>query len=201
MLKESQIDLKSEKAQRLFNYLALLKKWNERINLTATTEWSEIKPLLQEGIYTSDLYPLQAVTHLDIGSGAGFPAMILGILIPHMELDLVESRAKKCAFLETAAYTLGMKNVQVHNKRLDAFLRDNTNKKRWDCVSWKGLKLSVNDLMQLRIHTHTNTQFWMYHGKELALEEPDTIKSKFKLFRSVKLSFKQGWTLSIYLSR
>ena len=199
LLKKSQIDLESECARRLIDYLELLIKWNRRINLTATTDWPYIEPLFREGIWASEFYPLHGITHLDIGSGAGFPAMILGILIPRIELELVESRAKRCAFLETAAYTLGMKNLRVYNKRLDAFLSDQTNKGMWDCVSWKGLKLNANNLFKLREHAYTNTQFWMFHGKEPALDTPDVIKSMFKLIRSEKFSSKQGWALSIYL--
>jgi 16S rRNA (guanine(527)-N(7))-methyltransferase RsmG len=201
LLKRSRIKIEPELAQRLFVYLALLEKWNERINLTASTEWKQIEPLFQEVLWAAEYYPKKAISQLDIGSGAGFPALILAILIPQIELEMIESRAKKSAFLETVAHALEMKNAVVHNKRLDAFLNGNAENRVWDCISWKALKLSTHDLLKLLFHAHSETQFWMFHGKEMAVESPDVIESNFKLLRSEKFHAMEEWTLSIYLPR
>jgi 16S rRNA (guanine527-N7)-methyltransferase len=191
----------SPKAHQLLQYLALLEKWNARINLTAGTEWKAIEALFREGIRVSPLYPPTAVTHLDIGSGAGFPAVILRILIPRIQLDLVESSGKKSAFLETVVHALGAGETKVHSTRLDSFLQRCAKGKTWDLISWKGLKLFSSDLLKLRNHAHPETQFWMFHGKEPAVEDPATIESYFSLLRSEKLPGKNEWMLSVYLSR
>jgi 16S rRNA (guanine(527)-N(7))-methyltransferase RsmG len=191
----------SKSAHQLLRYLALLEKWNARINLTAGTEWHAIEAFFREGILVSRIYPPSAVSHLDIGTGAGFPAVILRILIPRIQLEMVESRGKKSAFLETAVHDLGFGGTKVYSKRLDIFLQDCASCKIWDCITWKGLKLSSSDLLQLRKHTHSETQFWMFHGKEPAIEDPAIIQSHFTLLRSEKLWGKKEWTLSIYLPR
>jgi 16S rRNA (guanine(527)-N(7))-methyltransferase RsmG len=201
LLQKSNIALESECAQRCFCYLKLLKKWNARINLTASTEWIRIEPLFSEAMWASEFYPKKAVSQLDIGSGAGFPALIMSIFNPQLELEMIESRARKSAFLETAAHALEMKKSVVHNKRLDVFLNDCADDRVWDFISWKALKLSTHDLRQLRLHAHSDTQFWMFHGRELALESPDAIDSDFRLLRRGQFRARHEWALSIYLPR
>jgi 16S rRNA (guanine527-N7)-methyltransferase len=182
-------------------YLALLKKWNARINLTAATEWRAIEVLFREGIWASKIYPAEPVSHLDIGSGAGFPAIILKILNPNTRLEMVESRAKKSAFVETVIYALGLDETFIHAMRLDSFLQNVEGNKFWDCISWKGIKLSGSDLINLKKHAHPETQFWMFHGKEQAAENKEVIERHFELLRSEKFPFKKEWVLSIYRIR
>lgn len=98
LIQEYGIASDSEPSRRLQTFLALLKKWNSRMNLTSSTRWDVVGPLFQEGFWAATLYSKQAVRHLDIGSGAGFPAILLKILNPHIRLDLVESREKKGFF-------------------------------------------------------------------------------------------------------
>lgn len=198
LLQASGISLNSESARQLVSYLSLLGKWNKRINLTATTAWKELEPLFHEGIWASRFYPSKAFAHLDIGSGAGFPAIILRILVPHMRLEMVESRAKKSVFLETAIRTLGIERTCVHPERLGELLRSIPSDKLWDCVTWKGLKLSGEDLRQLSRHAHQSTQFWMFHGSQPAVEETVRIEEYFKLLWREKFPARREWSLSAY---
>ena len=201
LLRESGISSESAYAQKLLGYLGLLEKWNARINLTAATEWASLEPLFREGIWASKQYPSEAINHLDIGSGAGFPAILLRILVPSIQLDLVESRAKKSAFLETVVHSLGLKGVWVHPERLDVFLRNSARSKAWDCVSWKGVRPSADDLLQLCTHTQAHTQIWIFHGREIAVEKPEIFGKSFVLYRNAKIPRRRESNLSIYLPR
>jgi 16S rRNA (guanine(527)-N(7))-methyltransferase RsmG len=174
----------SEAAQRMLTILPLLKKWNARVNLTAGTDWQRIGPLFREAIWASRFFPQEADSLLDIGSGAGFPAIPIRILVPRIRLEMVESRSKKAAFLETAVSELGLKGASVHGKRLTCICAKNSCV--WGCIAWKGLKLSPRDLGQLRTHAHPRTQFWMFHGRELAVVDPETMAREFVLLRSEK---------------
>jgi len=198
LLSETGIAPGSENAQKLLIFLRILTKWNARINLTASTEWQSLKPLFLEGIEVSQIYPNWAGAHLDIGSGAGFPAIILRIMLPHLKLELVESRRKKSSFLETVIHELDMKNSHVHSVRLDTLLIGCDLRKIWDCVSWKGLKLKTDELLRLLQHANNRTQFWMFHGKELALKEPEALVRYLRLLRREKSSGGKDWKLSIY---
>ncbi len=198
LLEESHIAWDLKTAQQLFAYLRLLEKWNDRINLTAAAGWPQLEPLFREGIWASQFYADGATSHLDIGSGAGFPAVILGILVPGIQLELVESRAKKCGFLETVAHALGISGVRVHNQRLESFLEGCQPDKFWDCISWKAVKLGSNDLQRLLAHAHSKTEFWIFHGRDLPAEAPEEIRESFRLLRSERFPARHDWKLSIF---
>ena len=198
LLSESDIGPESDGARKLLKYLELLEKWNARINLTANTEWRSLKPLFLEGIWASKMYPPEAEAHLDIGSGAGFPAIILRILVPRIELELVESRSKKASFLETVIHTLGLESASVVSERLERLLLKRDSRKIWDCISWKGVKLRTKDLLALKQHAKDHTQFWMFHGKRLSVEEPEAIEKHFRLLGRETTEREKGWNLSIY---
>jgi 16S rRNA (guanine527-N7)-methyltransferase len=199
LLAKAGIDPASRAAAQLFSYLALLEKWNRRMNLTASSGWSHLGPLFEEGIWAARLYPSGAVAHLDIGSGAGFPAVLISILVPALQMDLVERRARKTAFLETVAAQLKLAGMRAYAERLDAHLRHT--EKIWDCVTWKGIKLSNDELSLLRAHSHPGTQFWMFRGRDLAVEMPGTIDSDFELLRTEKFPARREWMLSMYRAR
>jgi 16S rRNA (guanine(527)-N(7))-methyltransferase RsmG len=198
LIEESDIALESETADRLLRYLALLEKWNSRINLTSSTEWRVLGPMFQEGIWAARRYADKSVYHLDIGSGAGFPALLLKILIPQIELDMVESREKKSRFLETVAYALGLSGINVHCSLLSDYLRKFDESKRWDCISWKGLKLGTADFFLLCSHVHSNSMFWMFHGKRPAVEDIETLTKRAKLQYCDRVPGTRQWYLSIF---
>ena len=198
LLSETGIGAESENARKLLNYLELLRKWNVRINLTASTEWPSLRPLFQESISAAKIYPPRASKHLDIGSGAGFPGIILGILVPRIRLELVESRGKRSVFLETVIHALGLENSIVHSERLDTVLSRCDRKRVWDCIGWKGLKLKTGELLELIQHANAHTQFWMFHGIELAVEDPLIVRRYLRLIRQEKYAGGRDWVLSIY---
>ena len=196
LLLHAGLQLESEPARGLRAFLVLLEKWNARVNLTASTGWKSVGPLLEEAVWAARLYPHEAVTHLDIGSGAGFPAIPLRILIPRMQLDLVESRTKRCMFLETAIGELGLGRTRVVHGRLDAFLVAENHS--WDCISWKGLKLRTQDLLRLTDRSGAHTSFWMFHGREPAVEDAEALKRMLSLERREACPARKGWWLSEY---
>jgi 16S rRNA (guanine(527)-N(7))-methyltransferase RsmG len=198
LIEESGISLESDITRQLLVYLSLLEKWNSKVNLTSTTDWSGIGPLFQEAIWASRFFPDAATFHLDIGSGAGFPAIPLRILKPQIQLEMVESRVKRCVFLETLASSLGLAGTQVYNMRLNTFLRHTNSNKAWDCVSWKAIKLANDDLELLRKHSHPQTRFWMFHGRDPAVEAQAVFEKSFKLIRRERFQSDKFWFLSIY---
>lgn len=185
----------SDVALRLLRYLALLEKWNARVNLTSTTNWESLGPLFEEAIWAADLYPDVAAAHLDIGSGAGFPALLMRVLRPRMRLAMVEPRGKRAAFLERAAHELGLTVTAVFNGRLEEFLDKREVAEGWDFVSWKALRLGRRELSKLLSQSGENTQFWVFHGARLPLDDADA--SMFRLLRRETFPEKHSWYLSI----
>jgi 16S rRNA (guanine527-N7)-methyltransferase len=100
-------------------YEALLRKWQPRINLVGPSTMSELWS--RHFLDSAQLYallPEGARVLVDLGSGAGFPGLVLAILgVP--EVHLIESDSRKAAFLREAAREAGAK-ITVHNKRIEA---------------------------------------------------------------------------------
>jgi 16S rRNA (guanine527-N7)-methyltransferase len=197
LLERSGVPAGGPEADLLRRYLGLLRKWNARINLTARGEWDSLEPLVREGVWSAGLYPPGERSHLDIGSGAGFPALILRIFNPGMRLEMVESRGKKAAFLETAAWELGFGEVRVHAERLEPFLGRSATDKRWDLVSWKAIRLSGAELAALRRHAGEDARFWMFHGASPA-GDPEALRDHFRLEQRRAVPGTKGAWLSIY---
>ena len=201
LLREFFIEPDSDTSLKLQTYLSLLEKWNPRVNLTANIEWNALEPLFREGIWAASKYPADCRAHLDIGSGAGFPAIIFCVFHSEIELELVESRGKKGAFLETVAWELGLSGTSVHVKRLEDLLATVEPGKMWDYVSWKAIRLASRDLLCLREHAHENTRFWMFHGKEAAVEDPMSFNTNFILADKQPVPGQKESFLSIYQPR
>lgn len=105
----------------LDGYLALLTQWNAVMNLVGPSALAEFWP---RHVYDSaQLLKLQpgAKTWADLGAGAGFPGLVLAILLkgtPEATVHLVESMAKRCRFLSEVAQQLGLP-ATIHNARAE----------------------------------------------------------------------------------
>lgn len=107
------ISLSDRQLEQCGIYLTELKRWNARINLTALKTDQEI--IIKLFLDSLALLPFlgEAHTLADLGTGAGFPGMVLKIARPEMAVTLVESRGKKAAFLEYLATLLELSEVEV----------------------------------------------------------------------------------------
>ena len=99
-------------------YLTLLEKWQRRINLVSNSTLSDAwqRHILDSGQLAAH-YPPQTKHILDVGSGAGFPGLVLAIM-GGVKVDLVESDQRKAVFLSTVIRELGLP-VKVHNQRIE----------------------------------------------------------------------------------
>ncbi len=115
------IALTVEQINSSFIYLAELKKWNRKINLTAITEDREmvIKHVLDSLSYLRGFTPAPGLRLLDMGSGAGFPALPLKIALPEIAVTLVESAKKKASFLRHIMRTLKLTDAEIIDKRTE----------------------------------------------------------------------------------
>ena len=115
-------DVSRETLQRLHRYAETLVKWQKAINLVSP---ESLKDLLRRHMLDSDqlltYLPPQIQGLVDMGSGAGFPGLVLAILgVPNVHL--IESDARKCAFLAEASRAAGLevgRNPVIHRARLE----------------------------------------------------------------------------------
>lgn len=117
------IVLGGEECERLLVYLAELAKWSQRINLIAR-DTPELQVLANHFLDSLSLLPLlqgqPAPVHLlDIGTGAGFPGLVLACVLPEARFTLVEPRQKRVSFLRHLIRTLQLRNVEVVADRIE----------------------------------------------------------------------------------
>ncbi|MBX6367813.1 MAG: 16S rRNA (guanine(527)-N(7))-methyltransferase RsmG [Rhodospirillales bacterium] len=104
---------------RLARYVHLLRVWNARVNLVSRLSLDDAwRRHVLDSAQLMPLIPAGARVLVDLGSGAGFPGLVLSILgVP--EVHLIESDARKCAFLREAARATGA-NATIHVRRIEA---------------------------------------------------------------------------------
>lgn len=117
-------------------YMDLLLAWNKKINLTGkSSALALMRELVQDSFYlTSFLDDLaraknwQGPNILDLGSGAGLPAIPLRLLWPEGSLTLVESREKRALFLSTVLARLGLPATTIFSGRAEDFFASSSQK-------------------------------------------------------------------------
>jgi 16S rRNA (guanine527-N7)-methyltransferase len=92
-----------ETLDRLAAYVALLLRWNKRINLIGRASEAEVwRRHLLDSAQLAPLLPAGPISVADLGAGAGLPGLILSVLNSAAQIHLIESDARKCAFLREA---------------------------------------------------------------------------------------------------
>jgi 16S rRNA (guanine527-N7)-methyltransferase len=105
---------------QIATYVSLLLHWNQKISLTTVVAPQEIVRFhFGEGLFAQSSLSLENGRLADVGSGAGFPGLPLAIANPNLNVTLIESNAKKAAFLSEVVRKLELKNVQVARSRME----------------------------------------------------------------------------------
>ena len=104
-------------------YKEHLFKWNKIHNLTGARDEATVDDFIFDALFPlSFLPPVNSL--LDIGTGAGFPGMILAFGLPQTQVTLVEPLTKRASFLQFIKADLGLENVRVVKKRVEAMERE-----------------------------------------------------------------------------
>ena len=124
------LDLKEEQLKNLDIYCKFLIEYNSHTNLTAITE--------EEQVYLKHFYDSLTILKsvdmnkveslIDIGTGAGFPGMVIKILFPEIEVTLLDSNNKKINFLKELAQKLNLKKINFYHGRAEDFCVKNREK-------------------------------------------------------------------------
>lgn len=129
--------LSGQQVAQVREYAQLLRKWNARVNLTSiTTPWDILVRLFGESFFGAKFVPASAQTLADIGSGAGFPGLTLKIVLPRLQITLIEPALKKVAFLREAARVLQVE-VNVVARRTEA----GDTLECYDCITTRAVRV------------------------------------------------------------
>lgn len=143
IFKENGIDITDYQEQQLQRYYDILSEWNKKINLTAITEYKDVvvKHFLDSAlILKSELFVGQRLSDvgdssvLDLGTGAGFPGIVLAVLYPGYHYTLVDSLNKRIEFLHIIKEELGLDQIRLYHGRAEDFGRDLEFRNQYDFV-------------------------------------------------------------------
>ena len=114
----AKFDVSRETRDQLTIFANLLKRWNRRINLVSGSTLPDVWVRhIADSAQLVALAPGQS-SWLDLGSGAGFPGLVVAALAPQASVTLIESDQRKAVFLRTAAAEMGL-SVTVHAVRIE----------------------------------------------------------------------------------
>jgi 16S rRNA (guanine527-N7)-methyltransferase len=113
--------LAADQVDRLVCHYLMLREWNRRVNLTRIVQPAEAARLHFAESILAGRYAGNAQTILDIGSGAGFPAVPLAVTRPESQITAMEPNQKKATFLKDVKQALALSNFKVVTARIEAF--------------------------------------------------------------------------------
>lgn len=126
-LKKLSINVDQEKLDKLNQYYELLIEWNEKINLTAITEKKEVylKHFYDSLTIVKAVNLEEIETLCDVGSGAGFPGIVLKIFFPNLKIVLIDSLNKRIKFLNLIIKELDLKDIVAKHERMEDYSKLN----------------------------------------------------------------------------
>jgi 16S rRNA (guanine527-N7)-methyltransferase len=118
LLAQHNVSVNEDFFEKIEQYKTLLEKWNKIHNLTGAKTLQQIDQFIVDAIIPITFLP-SVKKAMDIGTGAGFPGMILALAMPQTHFTLVEPLSKRASFLQFVKADLGLKNVDVKALRAE----------------------------------------------------------------------------------
>lgn len=142
-------------------YINHLLKWNKVHNLTGAKNKEEIERFVEDA-----LYPLAFITPpkslMDIGTGAGFPGMVLALAMPQTEVTLVEPLTKRASFLQFVKADLSLENVTVVKQRVEDMPPH-----IFDLITSRAVTNTKMLLQLSKNHRNSHTKILFYKGERV----------------------------------
>ena len=179
-LKKLNIEITEDQLQKLNKFYELLVEWNKKINLTRITE--------KEDVYLKHFYDSLTITKVidltkvetlcDIGTGAGFPGVVLKIMYPNLKITLVDALQKRVNYLNEIIKELDLKDIEALHVRGEDL------KEKYDVVTSRAVA-NIEKLLTYTMHL-VNKEGVMIAMKgniedELTKEVEDKINRKYKI--------------------
>ena len=166
LIEHLNIVIDSRQIEQLEQFSDILEEWNKIHNLTG----AKTKDKVYKNILDS-LYPCEFIkepnTLLDVGTGAGFPGLILAIVYPKCKTILCEPRNKRASFLKFVAMEIELDNIKVVKKRVEDYYH---NSEPFELISSRAV---TNTKMLLSLTEHLrddDTRLLFYKGEQLFSE-------------------------------
>ena len=163
-LRAEDIRLDETALSRLERFCELLEEWNGIHNLSGAKNREEIAKNIVDSLIPVT-FVARPNTLLDVGTGAGFPGLVLAAAWPETETVLCEPLQKRAAFLRLAALELGLERVRVERKRVE-----DLSEAPFDLISSRAVS-DTKLLLDLTRHlAEEDTRWLLYKGSRLSEE-------------------------------
>lgn len=143
------IEISNIQMEQFVKYASLLQEWNKFMNLTAVCEDKDIviKHFIDSLTIVKYIKKYNCKSFVDVGTGAGFPGIPLKIIMPELNVTLLDSLGKRVNFLQTVIDELGLKNIKAIHSRAEDSGRDKNLREKFDCASARAVA-SMNILLE-----------------------------------------------------
>ncbi len=169
-LESLSIEASEQQVQKLLDYLGLLVKWNNTHNLTAITDpYAMINLHLLDSL--SILKSIKGPTLLDVGSGAGFPGVVIAIMRPDIQVSSIDTRGKKIQFQILAASNLGIDNFHAIHSRVEKYKTETP----FDQIVSRAFA-SLNNFIDWTKHLVAEDGEWLAMKGQFPLDELEELK-------------------------
>ena len=165
-------ELSSSQIARLRLHADLLERWNRVVRLVGDESreaWIRrhyYESVAAQALWCSARDDLTSTGLLDLGSGAGFPGLVLAALHPEREVALVEARERKAAFLAEAARELGLPLVRVIRAYAGPDLAAEL-ARTVECITVRGLRLPENTVASIVDSLADSGRLIVWAGRDL----------------------------------
>ena len=124
------VTLTQNQLEQLDQYYKLLIEWNNKMNLTNITEENDVYlKHFYDSLTLNKIVNMDEVESMcDIGTGAGFPGIVIKIVYPNIKVTLVDSLKKRTIFLNEVVKQLGLGNIEIYHERAEEFAKNNRDK-------------------------------------------------------------------------
>ena len=165
-LNDDDIELPEDFFKNIQKYKEHLFKWNKIHNLTGAKDEKTINEFIYDAVFPVSFLP-KAKNLLDIGTGAGFPGMILAFGLPDTQVTLVEPLKKRASFLQFIKADLGLDNVRVVKKRVE-----NMDSEIFDIVTSRAVT-DTDMLLELSKNFRDEKSMLLFYKGEKVYDEVD----------------------------
>ena len=183
------IALTNEQLDQLEKYYEILVEENQKYNLTAITTKEEVYlKHFYDSLTISKIVELNNQEVCDIGTGAGFPGVVLKIAYPNLKITLVETTEKKCKFLKLVIEKLNLKDIYVINERAEIYSKEV--REKYDIVTSRAVA-PLKHLLEYSIPLVKVNGLYIAMKSDITneIKEISTYEQKLKIKEVKRISF------------
>lgn len=183
-VKELGIELSEEQLIKLDKFYNLLIEWNEKINLTRIIEEKEVYlKHFYDSLTIAKVVDLSTKKTLcDVGTGAGFPGIVLKIVFPNLQVTLIDSLLKRVNYLNTIIKDLQLENIKAIHSRGENF------KEKFDVVTARAVA-NIEKLLGFTMHLVNNNGLFIAMKGNISEEMTEPVINKInKKYKIVEIN-------------